>query len=161
MSAALTEKIAALILPVVEDHGLELVEVEYQREGRDWFVRIFIDKIGGVTLDDCADLSREVDDLLEVEELITHAYRLEVSSPGLDRPLKQASDYQRFAGEPVKLKTYESLDPDGRGHKRKTFTGLLAGIEGQTVKIEQTDRKGGIVELQLTQIAKANLDPQF
>jgi ribosome maturation factor RimP len=157
----MTGRIAELILPVLEDHQFELVDLEYQRDGRDWFVRIFIDKPGGVNLDDCAEISREVDDLIEVEELITHAYRLEVSSPGLDRPLKQLKDYERFAGQLVKVKTFEQLDPDGRGHLRKTFTGVLLGVDGDTVNIEQQDRKGGVAKLQLKQIAKANLDPQF
>jgi len=154
-------KIAALIFPVLEDHQFELVDLEYQREGRDWFVRIFIDKPGGITLDDCAEVSREVDDLIEVEELIEHAFRLEVSSPGLDRPLKKPADFQRFAGQTVKIKTFEQLDPDGRSHLRKTFAGVLLGIDSDTISIEQQDRKGGIVRLQLAQIAKANLDPQF
>jgi len=155
------EKIAALILPLLEERQLELVELEYQREGRDWFVRIFIDKPGGVTLDDCADVSREVDDLIEVEQLIEHAYRLEISSPGLDRPLRKAADYARFVGESVKIKTFEQLDPDNRGQLRKTFAGVLLESDHGTIRIEQKDRKGGIVELQLSQIAKANLDPQF
>jgi ribosome maturation factor RimP len=157
----MTEKIAALIFPLLEERQLELVDLEYQREGRDWFVRIFIDKPGGVTLDDCADVSREVDDLIEVEELIEHAYRLEISSPGLDRPLKKAADYVRFVGESVKIKTFEQIDPDNRGQLRKTFTGILLEPDHETIRIEQRDRKGGIAELQLSQIAKANLDPQF
>jgi len=157
----MTEKIAALILPVLEDLQMELVDLEYQREGRDWFVRIFIDRPGGVTLDDCVEVSREVDDLIEVEELIDHAYRLEVSSPGLDRPLKKAADYQRFVGQTVKIKTFEQLDPDHRGHLRKTFSGVLLGLEADVVSIDQQDRKGGRIELKLSQIAKANLDPRF
>jgi ribosome maturation factor RimP len=155
------EKIAALILPLLEERQLELVEIEYQREGRDWFVRVFIDKPGGVTLDDCADVSRDVDDLIEVEQLIEHAYRLEISSPGMDRPLKKAADYARFVGESVKVKTFEQLDPDNRGQLRKTFTGILLDANHETIRIEQQDRIGGIAELQLAQIAKANLDPQF
>lgn len=157
----MTEKIAALIYPALEEHQLELVDLEYQREGRDWFVRIFIDKPGGVSLDNCADLSRDVDDLIEVEGLIDHPYRLEVSSPGLDRPLKKPADYERFVGQPVKVKTFEALDPDARGHSRKTFTGILLGLDGDLVTLEQQDRKGGRVTFQLAQIAKANLDPQF
>lgn len=154
-------KLAELILPVLEDRQFELVDLDYQRDGRDWFVRIFIDKPGGITLDDCAEISREVDDLIEVEELIDHAFRLEVSSPGLDRPLKKPADYQRFVGQAVKIKTYEQLDPDDRGHLRKTFAGVLLGIDDDTVSIEQQDRKGGVVMLHLAQVAKANLDPQF
>lgn len=160
-SETLLGKIEELLQPILLDFHLELVDLEFKREGRDWFLRIFIDKEGGVTLDDCADLSREVDAVLEVEDLIEHAFRLEVSSPGLDRPLKRETDYQKFAGHPVKIKTYEQLDPDNRGHRRKTFTGTLLGIEGDRVRIEQQDKKGGTVEFTLGQIAKANLDPQF
>jgi ribosome maturation factor RimP len=157
----MTEKIAALILPLLEERQFELVDLEYQREGRDWFVRIFIDKPGGITLDDCAGVSREVDDLIEVEQLIEHAFRLEISSPGLDRPLKKIADFARFVGESVKIKTFEQLDPDHRGQLRKTFTGVLLEPDHEAIRIEQQDRKGGIIELQLSQIAKANLDPQF
>lgn len=157
----MTEKIAELILPALEERQLELVDVEYQREGRDWFVRIFIDKPGGINLDDCAELSRDVDDLIEVGELINHPFRLEVSSPGLDRPLKKPADFERFIGQPIKIKTFEALDPDGRGHSRKTFTGILLGLDQDHVSLQQQDRKGGRVTFQLTQIAKANLDPQF
>jgi ribosome maturation factor RimP len=157
----MTEKIAALILPLLEERQFELVDLEYQREGRDWFVRIFIDKPGGITLDDCAGVSREVDDLIEVEQLIEHAFRLEISSPGLDRPLKKIADFARFVGESVKIKTFEQLDPDHRGQLRKTFTGDLLAPDHEAIIKEQQDRKGGIIELQLSQIAKANIDPQF
>ena len=140
---------------------MELVDLEYKHEGRDWFLRIFIDKEGGVTLDDCADVSREVGAVLEVEDLIRTAYRLEVSSPGIDRPLKKVKDFERFSGSLVKVKTYESLDPDQRGHARKTFVGTLLGIENGMVRIEQTDKKGGVVEFPLEGIAKANIEYEF
>ena len=160
-SVSLVDKVSDLVEPILNEFGMELVDLEYRREGRDWFLRLFIDKPGGVTLDDCADVSREVDALLEVEELITHAYRLEVSSPGLDRPLKRLADFERFAGQPVKLKSFELLDPDGRGDSRKTFRGVLLGVVEGRIRIEQQDRKGGVVEFGLDQIAKAHLDPQF
>lgn len=160
-SVSLVDKVSDLVEPILNEFGMELVDLEYRREGRDWFLRLFIDKPGGVTLDDCADVSREVDTLLEVEGLITHAYRLEVSSPGLDRPLKRLADFERFAGQPVKLKSFELLDPDGRGHSRKTFSGVLLGVVEGRIRIEQQDRKGGVVEFSLDQIAKAHLDPQF
>ncbi len=150
-----------LLEPIVSDLGLELVELEYQREGRDWVVRIFIDKPGGVTLDDCAEVSREFGSVLEVEDPITSNYRLEVSSPGIDRPLKRPEDFSRFAGELVVIKTFERLDPDERGQLRKTFAGRLLGIEGEIVKILQLDKKGGEVAFPLTAIAKAHLDPEF
>ncbi|TYO99712.1 ribosome maturation factor RimP [Geothermobacter ehrlichii] len=155
------ERIVALISPIVEDFGLELVEVEYRREGSSWVLRIFIDKDGGVTLDDCADLSREIDPVIETEDIIPHAYRLEVSSPGLDRPLKKPADFIRFRDEWIKVKTYERLDPDGRGHERKTFVGILKEADEERFRIEFQDKRGGEAVFTYDQVAGANLDPQF
>jgi len=155
------DKVHRLIAPVLQDMAVELVDLEFKREGRDWFLRLFIDKEGGVTLDDCADVSREIDALLEVEEMVDTAYRLEVSSPGLDRPLKKPEDYERFKGRQVKVKTFEKLDPDDRGHSRKTFVGELLGLEAGKVRILQLDKKGGVVEIPLDGIAKANLEFDF
>jgi ribosome maturation factor RimP len=121
-------------------------------------LRVFVDKEGGVTLDDCADVSREISAQLDVEDVIQTAYRLEVSSPGLDRPLKKPQDYQRFQGRLAKIKMLEKLDPDGRGHERKTFIGKLMGLEGEVVKLMQTDRKGGVIDLPLADIEKAHLE---
>ncbi|MBW2450926.1 MAG: ribosome maturation factor RimP, partial [Deltaproteobacteria bacterium] len=143
---------------IIRDFGFELVELDFKTEGRSWLVRIFIDKPGGVTLDDCVSVSREVEAVLEVEDPIKNAYRLEVSSPGLDRPLKKPADFIRFAGKSIKVKTRELIDPDGRGYARKTFTGCLVGIDGDLVKIEQTDRKGGFISIRLSDIAQANLE---
>jgi len=157
----IVEQVQDLITPIVDSMALELVDLEFKREGRDWFLRIFIDKVGGVTLDDCADLSREVDTVLEVADFIHVAYRLEVSSPGLDRPLKKPADFERFKGERVKLKTYEKLDPDQRGYDRKTFVGQLQGFKDDRVQLLQLDKKGGLIELALTDIALAHLDPEF
>jgi ribosome maturation factor RimP len=161
LQQTLIEKLAAVIVPILESMSMELVDLEYKHEGRDWFLRIFIDKEGGVTLDDCAEVSREVGAVLEVEDLIRTAYRLEVSSPGIDRPLKKIQDFERFAGNLVKVKTLESLDPDQRGHTRKTFVGTLLGIDNGMVRIEQTDKKGGVVELPFESIGKANLEYEF
>ncbi|SDE33459.1 ribosome maturation factor RimP [Desulfuromonas thiophila] len=159
--ATLLERVRQLAQPVLEQNGLELVDSELVQQGRSWFLRLFIDKAGGVTLDDCADFSRELDTLLDVEEVLSVAYRLEVSSPGLDRPLKRPQDFERFRGEPVRLKTHQLLDPDGRGHQRKTFSGILLGLEDGLVRVQQTDRKGGVVALPLADIEKIHLDPQF
>lgn len=155
------EKVESVVLPVLQDMALELVDIEYKREGRDWVLRLFIDKEGGVTLDDCVAVSREVGAILEIEDFIQTAYRLEVSSPGLDRPLKKPSDFQRFVGERVKIKTFAMLDPDDRGHQRKTFGGTLLRFEDGRVTLRQLDKKGGEVTLALEDIAKANLDPEF
>jgi ribosome maturation factor RimP len=158
---SIVEKVAALICPVLEGRNMELVDLEFKMEGRGKVLRIFIDKEGGVTLDDCADISREVDVLLEVEDLMPSAFNLEVSSPGLDRPLKKAADYDRFSGRLAKIKMRDKLDPDQRGHLRKTFVGTLLGLRGDVVLLQQNDKKGGTVELPLSDIEKANLEIEF
>lgn len=155
------ERVRALAEPILATLGFELVELEYKREGRGWILRFFLDKEGGITLDDCADASREIGMLLEVEDVIPTAYDLEVSSPGIDRPLKKAADFERFKGSLVKIKTYERLDPDQRGHLRKTFVGTLLGLEDGRVRIEQNDKKGGVVAFNLEEIALAQLEFEF
>jgi ribosome maturation factor RimP len=161
MSTELLTRIEALLLPILKDLGMELVDLEFKREGRSWALRLFIDKPGGVTLDDCAEVSREFSALLEVEDPIEAAYRLEVSSPGIDRPLKTPADFNRFAGQMVKVKTRTLIDPDERGHRRKTFLGELLGLADGMVRLRQTDRRGGEIAIPLTEIDKANLEPVF
>ena len=155
------EKIKLLALPILEEMGLELVDLEFKREGRHWFLRFFIDKEGGVTLDDCADFSHDIGVQLEVEDPVSAAYRLEVSSPGLDRPLKQLKDFDRFSGQQAKIKMEEKLDPDNRGYSRKTFVGELLGLEGELIVLRQTDRKGGEIRLPYQDVEKANLEIEF
>jgi ribosome maturation factor RimP len=161
MQNDLMKTIEDLVSPILEEFAAELVDLELKNEGRDRFLRLFIDKPNGVTLDDCIAVSREVEGVLEIEDPIKGAYRLEVSSPGLDRPLKKRADYERFVGQAVKVKTQTLMDPDGRGHERKTFNGQLVGLEGDMVCILQTDKKGGEIKLSLEDIAKANLEPEF
>jgi len=158
---SIEQRLLEILEPVLEGIGFELVDLEYRREERSWVVRLFIDREGGVTLDDCASVSREIGVLLEVEDPVPHAYTLEVSSPGMDRILKKPRDFERFAGQQIKLKTRDSVDPDGRGHARKTFSGELLGWVDDQVKIRQLDSKGGEVAFPLAQIEWARLDPQF
>lgn len=150
-----------LIAPIVADYALELVDLELKGDGRRQVLRLFIDKPGGVTLDDCAEVSREVSALFEVEDPIEGAYVLEVSSPGLDRPLKKLRDFERSAGKLIKLRTHELLDPDGRGHQRKTFVGELLGVDGTRIRLRQSDRRGGEIAIDFEAIAKANLELDF
>jgi ribosome maturation factor RimP len=138
--------------------GLELVDIEFGRVGRDAVLRLFIDKDGGITLDDCADVSRELSLILDVEDVISCNYSLEVSSPGLDRPLKKLSDYERFAGRLIKVRTYEPL-PDDKGNKRKTFLGKLDGLIDGVVKM--TLAEGQTASIPLDRVAKANLEFEF
>jgi ribosome maturation factor RimP len=144
--------------PILDANGLELVEIEYGRIGRDAVLRLFIDKEGGVTLDDCADVSHELSAILDVEEVIESHYTLEVSSPGLDRPLKKQQDYERFAGRLIKVRTYEPY-PDDSGNKRKTFLGTLEGLADGVVRM--TLKEGQTASIPLDRVAKANLEFEF
>ncbi|MDY0262740.1 MAG: ribosome maturation factor RimP [Syntrophotalea acetylenica] len=155
------EKIRALVLPVLEAKGRELVDVEYSREGQGWVLRLYIDEPGGVTLDSCVEVSREVSVLLEVEDPIETAYNLEVSSPGLDRPLTRPADYDRFAGRLVRVKSRVPMELDDKGRGRKTFVGILVGLRDGNVVIDLEDKKGYRVEIPLEDVAKANLEIKF
>jgi len=161
MQRSLVDELLDLTEPILEDFGYELVDLEFKQEGSEWFLRIFIDKEGGVVLDDCASVSREVSAILEVENIIDRAYRLEVSSPGIDRPLKKPEDFERFSGQRVKIKTLDLIDPDERGHTRKTFIGILLGLHDGRIRLQQVDKKGGEIEIALTEVGHANLDPEF
>jgi ribosome maturation factor RimP len=125
-SHGLVEKIKALVAPIVAGAELELVDAEFKHEGQTHVLRIFIDKPGGVTLDDCQAISRECEVVLDVEDIIHTQYMLEVSSPGLDRPLRTREDYRRFTDRLVKLKTYRPVQG------RKKFLGYLQGVTEET-----------------------------
>ncbi|HJV34634.1 ribosome maturation factor RimP [Geomonas sp.] len=149
-------EIAGEILPPL---GMALVDVEYKREGRDMVLRLFIEKEeGGVSLDDCSQVSREVSDILDVEDFIKENYTLEVSSPGICRPLKRLADYQRFLGKLVKIKTFEVL-ADEAGNKRKTFLGTLTAAEDGVIRVHL--KEGQDAAIPLDKVAKANLEFEF
>ncbi len=152
------EKVTALALPLTASMGLELVDVEYRRTGRDATLSLFIDKNGGVTLDDCAEFSGEFSLLLDIEDIIPCEYTLETSSPGLDRPIKRVEDYTRFTGKLARIRTYEPFQ-DGGGNRRKTFLGILEGIENGMVLMKL--KEGQIASIPLEKIARANLEFEF
>ena len=127
------QKTENLALPLAESLGYEIVDTEYVKEGADWFLRVYIDKPGGITIDDCEALSRLLSDALDEEDFIADAYILEVSSPGLDRPLKKEKDFLRYMGEPVEVKTYQAFEG------RKEFTGILTAYNGDSFTIEEDD----------------------
>jgi len=154
-------QIETLILPILDDLGYELVDLQLQQDGKQLALRIFVDKPAGITLDDCVEVSREVSAILEVEDPIRAAYRLEVSSPGLDRPLKKAADFERFVGKKARLKSKNLIDPDQRGTTRKTFVGTLLGFEDDNVRLELTDKQGGAIAIPLADLDKANLEEEF
>ncbi|BBA70086.1 ribosome maturation factor RimP [Geobacter sulfurreducens] len=151
-------RITAVAEQVLTPQGLELVEVEYKREGRQMVLRLFVDKPGGISLDDCAAVSRELSEILDVEDVIREHYTLEVSSPGLNRPLKKEADYERYAGRLVKVRTFELL-ADEEGNRRKTFLGDLVGLSDGVVTL--TLREGQLARIPLDKIAKANLEFEF
>jgi len=158
--AQLIEKIEELVQPIMDDLDCELVDVEYQREQRGWVLRFFLDKKGGINLDECAAASREISSLLDVEDIIGTAYNLEVSSPGIERPLKKLPDFERFSGELAKIKTIDSIDPDNSGRNRKTFVGTLAGVDGENVLIV-LKKNTPAVPIKFQLIEKANLKFEF
>jgi ribosome maturation factor RimP len=152
------EQVGAIVQPILDSMQLELVEIEFARLGKDAVLRLFIDKDGGVTLEDCVGVSRELSAILDVEEVISVNYSLEVSSPGLDRPLKKIQDYERYSGRLVKIRTYEPF-PDDAGNKRKTFLGTLEGLADGSVRI--TLKEGQTASIPLDRVAKANLEFEF
>lgn len=122
-----------LLLPIIESHGFELVDVEYVKEGGNWYLRAYIDKPGGITVDDCEVVSRTFSDILDEKDYIEDSYIFEVSSPGLGRPLKKEKDFKRSIGEEVEIRTYRAID------RQKEFIGILTGYDKDTVTIEYED----------------------
>ena len=122
-----------LLLPIVESHGFELVDVEYVKEAGNWFLRAYIDKPGGITVDDCELVSRAFSDILDEKDYIEDSYIFEVSSPGLGRPLKKEKDFARSIGEEVEIRTYRAID------RQKEFIGILTEYDKDTVTIEYED----------------------
>jgi ribosome maturation factor RimP len=136
---------------LVSSGGRELVDIEHKLERGEWVLRVYIDKPGGVNHDDCAEVSREVGMMLDVENLIPHSYNLEISSPGLDRPLKRLEDFRRYAGKLVRIK----LNPERQG--RKKFRGRIAGIDGEEIVIED-EGESQTHRLPLSEIHSARLE---
>jgi len=129
------QKIENLISKTIEENQIELVEVEFVKEGQNWYLRIYIDKKYGVTIDDCEVISKACEAILDEKDIIEQAYILEVSSPGLDRPLKKESDFVKYAGEIVDIKLYKAVD------KQKEFQGELKGLKENVVTIINEDRE--------------------
>ncbi|GLI38829.1 ribosome maturation factor RimP [Geobacter hydrogenophilus] len=152
------DRVTALAESLLSSQGMELVDIEYKREGRHMVLRLFVDKAGGITLDDCALVSRDLSEILDVEDFISENYTLEVSSPGLNRPLKRESDYERYRGRLVKVRTYDVVE-DEAGNRRKTFLGDLEGLAGGVVTLKL--REGQMARIPLAKIAKANLEFEF
>jgi len=120
--------------PIVDELGYELVDVEYVKEAGTWYLRAYIDKAEGISIDDCEIVSRRYSELLDEKDYIEDAYIFEVSSPGLGRPLKKEKDFIRHQGEEVDVKLYKAID------KNKDFTGVLKAFDASTVTIEYEDQ---------------------
>ncbi len=127
------QKVWDLAEPIALGQGLELVDVEFRRERSGWVLRVYIDRPGGVTLNDCVKMSETLGDILDAKDFIHRRYNLEVSSPGLDRPLRKREDFERFAGDKVKITLKVPLQG------RRNFTGYLRGLKGDKVLIETED----------------------
>lgn len=133
-----------LITPLVEKNSFELVDVEYVKEGANWYLRAYIDKEGGITVDDCEVVSRELSDLLDKEDFIPDAYILEVSSPGLGRQLKKEKDFKRSLGEEVEVKLYKGMElfnEKGKKVKVKEIFGYLEGYDKETITLDLGEEK--------------------
>lgn len=147
-----TEIVEELTQPILQELELELVEIEFVKEGKNWFLRVYIDKENGVDIEDCGIVSERLSEKLDELDPITQNYFLEVSSPGAERPLKKAKDFEKAIGKNVFIKTYEPIDGE------KGFEGTLLAYDGQTVKIEikiKTRKK--IIEIPFEKVASARL----
>ena len=127
------QKAEAILTPIVESRGFELVDVEYVKEAGNWYLRAYVDKEGGITLDDCELVNRAWSDMMDADDFIEDAYILEVSSPGLGRQLKKEKDFKRSLGEEDDIRTYRMID------RKKEFTGILKDYDETTVTIEMED----------------------
>ena len=134
------------LLPTME---LELFDVQFRREGQGWVLRVFIDSATGVTLTQCSNVSRELGRFLDVEDTIEHAYVLEVSSPGLERPLRSTGDFRRYSGKKARVKMHEAIDGE------KTFEGIIQDVTGDLIHLQLDD--GRIIDFSYDMINKARL----
>ena len=142
-----------LISPIIEQNQFELVDVEYVKEGGTWYLRAYIDKPGGITVDDCEVVSRALSDLLDKHDFIEDAYVLEVSSPGLGRPLKKEKDFARSIGEEVDVRTFRAIS------HQKEFTGILRDYDKEKIVLEMEDQE--LLEIERADIALIRLSFDF
>ena len=147
MAGRIEAEVEKIVEELLENTALELVAVDYVKE-RDWYLRVFIDKEGGVDLDDCQDLSRKLEELLDAQDLIKTSYILEVSSPGLDRELKKPRDFQREMGKDIDVSLFAPLDG------KKVVTGPISAYDGETINV-------GDMAIPMDKVAKVNLHIDF
>jgi ribosome maturation factor RimP len=143
------DRVREIADPILLSEGMELVDVEYRRESRGWVLRLYLDKEGGITLDDCTRISQEVGRTLDVEDFIEAPYLLEVSSPGLTRRLKTEKDFLKYRNHLITVKTVDAVE------NRRRFRGRLLGISGNQIEMESD---GGVLQIPISKVAKANLE---
>jgi ribosome maturation factor RimP len=146
------KQVMELLEPILDERGYELVDVEYLSKHGKWILRIYIDKNGGITIDDCAQVSGELGDLLDIKEVIRHEYVLEVSSPGVNRPLKKEKDFARAIGQKIKVTMAAPING------RRNFKGYLRAFQDQTLDLEIEGKR---TSLPWQEIEKANLVYEF
>ncbi len=156
---SVVERVRQIAEPLAASMGYEVVEVEYVREGHGWVLRLYVDKPGGVNLDDCTTFSHTLGPALDVEDFIDVNYSLEVSSPGLERPLRKPEDFRRFAGQRAQVKTYAPVHAADGLSDRKSFSGTLVGCsDDQHVELDVDGRR---CRIPLSAISKAHLVHDF
>jgi ribosome maturation factor RimP len=150
--ASLEQRLTEMLTPSVEDLGYELVGIEYVRAGKHSVLRVYIDHEDGILVDDCATVSRQISAIMDVEDPISNEYTLEVSSPGLERPLFTAAHYQAFIGEEVRVQLRMPVQ------NRRKWKGVIASVDGEIIGINVN---GAEERFALSNIQKANLIPKF
>lgn len=156
MGVDVTQNVEKLVQPILDELNLELVDVEFIKEGKNWFLRVFIDGPDGVDLDHCSSVSEHLSEQLDKSDPIDQAYYLEVSSPGAERPLKKADDITKSIGKNVHVSTYAPLDGE------KVFEGKLLSFDGETIVIEQKVKtKKTEKQIPYDKVAKARLAVLF
>ncbi|HUL31199.1 MAG TPA: ribosome maturation factor RimP [Thermodesulfobacteriota bacterium] len=149
MESELVDRVRGMIDPILSNERMELVDIEYRRESKGWVLRLILDKEGGITLDDCTRVSQEVGRSLDVEDVIQTPYTLEVSSPGLTRPLKTQKDFMKYRHRLIKVRTVDPVQ------NRRQFKGRLLEVSENGIEIGVD---GGIFRIPLSNVARANLE---
>jgi ribosome maturation factor RimP len=156
MSKKVTDIVEGLVSPILEDLQLELVDVEYVKEGKDWFLRVYIDSSDGIDIEQCGIVSERLSEILDETDPVPHLYFLEVSSPGAERPLKKPKDFEKAIGKRVFVKTYERIDGE------KQFEGELTNYDGESVTVTymvKTRKK--VITIPFEKVASARLAVTF
>ncbi len=154
-----TEQLEALLEPIISSMDYEYVGLDYISQGRHSILRIYIDSAAGVNVDDCAKVSHQVGSVLDVEDPISDEYTLEVSSPGMNRPLFKLSHYEQFIGEEAKFKTFRPQNGENIGTGQRKFRGFITSVDGNNIQF--TIEENQIISIAFSEIEKGNLVAKF